>query len=85
MSRPKKYQIHANVWIAADGFVIAKNKKEAEKKWIDFCFSETLGLSVCDVDIIDVIPTTNRHYDHEGQPKDEEFEYKECITNNYLN
>jgi len=81
----KKYQIVANVWVAADGFVVAKNKDEAKKKWREFCFSEMCGLSVSEVDFIDVLTTQNHHFDKEGQPTDEEFENKHCITHNYLN
>ena len=80
-----KYQIRANVLVAADGFVVAKNKEEAKKKWREFCFSEMCGVSVSEVYFIDVLTTKNRHFDKEFQPTDEEFENKDCITHNYLN
>jgi len=84
----KKYQITANVLIAADGWVKAVNQKEAEKTGRQFCFSEMQGLDVSDVKVFEIITPISKYYDKNNIPEDEEFEESingKCITHNYLN
>jgi len=83
----KKYQITGQILIAADGWVKAKNKEQAIKRWRDYCFSETGGMSVLDVEINEVITPRSKYYDKDNVPKDKEFNnYDEnCLTGNYWN
>jgi len=89
MKKGKKYQITGQILIAADGWVRAKNKKEAKRKWKDFCFMETGGLSVLDVEINEVItPSNHKYYNRKDVPSDEKFDRapdESSITFNYWN
>ena len=81
----KKYQVYSNILLNADGWVIAKNKKEADKKWRDFCREETRGLSYITTKIIEIIPPNNRNYDKSSIPNDNDFNNNGCLTYNLLN
>jgi len=87
MKKEKKYQITGQIILAADGWVRAKNKKEAEKKWKEFCLIETAGLSVLDVEINEVVGPGDKYYDKSSAPSDEEFDQaiENSITFNFWN
>jgi len=88
MKKEKKYQITGQILLAADGWVRAKNKEEAKKKWRDFCLLETNGLSVLDVEITEILTPNSKYYDKSNAPSDEEFDQaldKSSITFNFWN
>ena len=87
-NKEKKYQISAQVLVAADGWVRAKNIEEAKKKWEDFCQKETVGLSYVGTEINEVVSPSNKYYDKNNVPDDKDFDAHytgDCITYNYLN
>ena len=88
MKKEKKYQITGQILIAADGWVRARNIEEAKRKWREFCFMETDGLSVLGVDINEVITPRNEYYDKSAIPPDKDFDDAldgSSITYNYWN
>ena len=85
MKKEKSYQVTSGAIILADGWVLAKNKKEAKKIWRDFVFNEMQGLSIADVQIHDLLSEKSRHYDHQSKPSNEEFDGATCITYSHLN
>lgn len=86
-NKMKKYQITGQILIAADGWVKAKNTEEAKRIWKEYCFVETGGMSVLDVEINEVITPQSKFYDKKNVPQDEEFEGfdENCLTANYWN
>jgi len=84
VKKEKVYQVNSILYLVADGWVKAKNKEEAKKKWEDFCYRESKGLSIGGIQIGDLMSPKSKYYDHNNVPKEEDFENYDCITYNYL-
>jgi hypothetical protein len=83
----KKYQVTANIILIADGWVRAKNKEEAKKKYEEFLTKETKGLSIGEIDIREVLSKKSRHFDKKNEPVEKDFDetWDDCICSYYLN
>jgi len=83
----KKFQFHSNILIACDGYVLAKNIKDAKDKINDFSIDSTIGMSYVDTKIYEVISEKNKYFDNACFPKDDEFKEDNynVVCNNYFN
>lgn len=83
--RNRKYQTYAHVLVCGDGFVRAKNKKEAVEKTKEYLMNEMAGVSVLGVEVTDVITEKSRFFDEANFPSDEDFDDRDYVTYQFLN
>jgi hypothetical protein len=83
----KKFQFHSNILIACDGYVLAKNIKDAKHRINEFSMRETIGMSYVDTKIYEVLSEKNKYFDKTFLPEDDSFkeENDNVVCDNYFN